>query len=255
VRFTAGQATGFGFARGLSRSPTQLSILIRDTVGRLEEGVGPTTFSGGGCMTNPQKIRLLFGPYRPPPLKRGDRTYCLYRDCAVVIRALSDGPIPWPRCYYAEGRGRGHGLVVDEELARAIRHESAAAVGHWWRVGRATVQRWRTALGVGRKDNEGTHRLVCGAVQATLDARHQGGRLWAAEEVGLLGAVPDAEAGHRTGRSTNAVSLKRRSLGRPPVRAGRRPSTPGPASGHRPGSASRATLNPTNVQLQSAGSK
>jgi hypothetical protein len=172
-------------------------------------------------MTNPEKIRLLFGPYKPPPLKRGDRTYCLYRDRAVVIRTWSDAPIPWPRCYYAEGRPRGHGLVVDAELARAVRHESAAAVGYWWGVGRATVQRWRAAFGVGRTDNEGTHRLVYGAVQGSLDARRHGGRVWAAEEVGLLGAVPDAEVGRRTGRSVDAVSKKRRSLGRHSVRAGR----------------------------------
>jgi signal transduction histidine kinase len=43
----AGLVAGFGFARGLSRSLIQLSVLVRDTAGRLEEGVGPITFSGG----------------------------------------------------------------------------------------------------------------------------------------------------------------------------------------------------------------
>jgi hypothetical protein len=206
-------------------------------------------------MTNPEKIRLLFGPYKPPPLKRGERTYCLYRDCAVVIKACSDAPIPWPRCRPLGSHGAGGGLLVDEELARAIRHESAAAVGYWWGAARSTVQRWRAAFGVGRKDNEGTHRLVYGVIQGTLDARRQGGRVWAAEEVGLLGAVPDAEVSRRTGRSKHAVSQKRRSLRRHPVRSGRRPSAPGPANGHRPGPAPLVTLNPSNVPPQSAGSK
>src|SRR5262249_12107169 len=43
----AGLVAGFGFARGLSRSLIQMSVLIRDTAGRLEEGVGPITFSRG----------------------------------------------------------------------------------------------------------------------------------------------------------------------------------------------------------------
>jgi hypothetical protein len=51
-----------------------------------------------------------------------------------------------------------------------------------------------------------------------LDARHAEARLWSAEEVALLGALPDAEVARRTGRSPNAVALKRLALGRPPVR-------------------------------------
>ncbi len=41
----AGLVAGFGFARGLSRSLIQLSVLIRDTAGRLNEDVGPLTYS------------------------------------------------------------------------------------------------------------------------------------------------------------------------------------------------------------------
>src|SRR5262249_39550612 len=33
-----------------------------------------------------------------------------------------------PRCRLADGPGGGSGLLVDEELARAVRHESAAAI-------------------------------------------------------------------------------------------------------------------------------
>jgi hypothetical protein len=170
-----------------------------------------------------ERVQLLFGPYQPPPLKNGQHAYCLYRDQAVTITTWSNARIPWPRCYLAVGRARAHGLLVDEELARAVRHESAAAVGYWWGVGRNAVRHWRRALGVGRKDNEGTHRLVLAAIQSNMDARGQNGRVWTAAEIALVGALPDAEVARRTGRSVNAATMKRRQLQRPCIR-GRRQS-------------------------------
>jgi hypothetical protein len=56
-------------------------------------------------------------------------------------------------------------VLVDEELARAVRHESAAAVMYWWRASMGAVCRWRKALGVTRTDNEGTARLVRAAAE------------------------------------------------------------------------------------------
>ena len=44
---------------------------------------------------------LLAGPYVPPKFKRGDRAFCLYRDCDVVVTAWTDARIPWPRCQVA----------------------------------------------------------------------------------------------------------------------------------------------------------
>jgi hypothetical protein len=41
---------------------------------------------------------LLAGPYTPPPLRKGDRATCLYRDALVVVTSLTTAPIPWPRC-------------------------------------------------------------------------------------------------------------------------------------------------------------
>jgi hypothetical protein len=38
-------------------------------------------------------------------------------------------------------------LLVDEELARAIRSESAAVLRYWWGVSVGVVWRWRRALG------------------------------------------------------------------------------------------------------------
>ena len=48
-------------------------------------------------MTDRDRVRLLFGPYRPPALRRGDRATCLYRGTDVVICGTSNGRICWPR--------------------------------------------------------------------------------------------------------------------------------------------------------------
>jgi hypothetical protein len=167
---------------------------------------------------HPDKVRLLFGPYQAPPLKRGQRAWCLYRDAAVAVTTWSDAPLPWPRCIFAGSRGRGRGLLVDEELARAIQHESAAAVGYWWGVSRSTVQHWRAAFGVGRLDSAGSRRLIRGAVQAGLNSRRHAGRLWTAAEAALVGALPDGEVARLTGRTAESVRWKRRQLERAAVR-------------------------------------
>jgi hypothetical protein len=167
---------------------------------------------------DPDKVKLLFGPYRAPPLKKGQRAWCLYRDAAVVVATWSAAPIPWPRCYLAGRRPCAHGLLVDEELARAIKHESAAAVGYWWGASRSTVQHWRAAFGVGRRNSEGSRRLIHGAVQAGLNSRRHAGRLWTAEESALVGALPDGEVARLTGRTMESVRWKRRMLGRAAVR-------------------------------------
>jgi hypothetical protein len=78
-----------------------------------------------------ERVKLLFGPYKPPPIKRGDRAFCLYRDRLVVVTGWSDAPISWPLCRGLDPPG-GRGLLVDDELAHAVRHESALAIRHWW---------------------------------------------------------------------------------------------------------------------------
>ena len=114
-------------------------------------------------MNDPDRVKLLFGPYKPPPLRRGDRVLCDYRDCEVVITGWTDAPISWPRCRPVPPLVGGTGLLFDAELVRAILHESAAAVEYWWRVNQSSVCRWRKAsLGSTRKNNEGSHRLVLG---------------------------------------------------------------------------------------------
>jgi hypothetical protein len=64
------------------------------------------------------RFKLLFGPYRPPALQRGDRATCLFRDGDAVVTSWTDARISWPRCRAEGTHGGGSGLLVDEELAR-----------------------------------------------------------------------------------------------------------------------------------------
>jgi hypothetical protein len=195
-------------------------------------------------MTDRDRIKLLFGPYRPPALRRGDRAVCLYKDSLVVVTAWTDAPIPWPRCRPLEGHGGGSGLLVDEELARAVRHESAAAIKFWWGVGDYAVWSWRKALGVSRTNNEGSWRLISAAFNAgaeavaerewtpeELEAKRQRAKemnlpqymrkaqredRWTEEEMALLGTMLDEEVARKIKRTVQAVRLKRVKLGFPP---------------------------------------
>jgi hypothetical protein len=107
---------------------------------------------------DPDRVKLLHGPYAPPPLARGDRATCLLRDCDVVITSWSDARIPWPRCRALGSRG-GSGLLLAGDLARAVRTESAAALRYWWRASSTAVFNWRQALGVHGLGTEGSRRL------------------------------------------------------------------------------------------------
>jgi hypothetical protein len=80
----------------------------------------------------PEKCRLLHGPYHAPPLQRGDRATCHLRG-TVKITSFTAARISWPRCRAVESKG-GSGVLLDDELARAVRTESAAAIGCWWGV-------------------------------------------------------------------------------------------------------------------------
>jgi hypothetical protein len=100
-------------------------------------------------------LPLLFGPSRAPRLRRGDRAACLFRDADVVITSWTAARLPWPRCRLADGHG-GSGLLVDEELARAVRRESSLAIQHWFGVSMRTVWCWRRTFGVTQWGTEGS---------------------------------------------------------------------------------------------------
>jgi len=134
-------------------------------------------------------------------------------------------------------------------LARAIRTESAIAVGYWWGVSGGVVHDWRTALGVKRMENPGSRRLTLAASAKGADAirgvelppeaverRRQTalelnlgqnlrpgyhGRLWTTAEVALLGKLPDAEVARRTARPCDSVRQKRSERGIPNPNRGR----------------------------------
>ncbi len=76
---------------------------------------------------------LLHGPYQPPRLQVGKRALCHLRDALVVITSRTDAPISWPRCR-ALGHHGGSGLLLDGDLIRAVRCESAQAIKAWWGV-------------------------------------------------------------------------------------------------------------------------
>jgi hypothetical protein len=44
-------------------------------------------------MTDRERVKLLFGSHKAPPLRGGDRAVCLYWDCDVVITSWTDAPI------------------------------------------------------------------------------------------------------------------------------------------------------------------
>jgi hypothetical protein len=185
------------------------------------------------------RLKLLHGPYRAPRLHVGDRATCLFRDCDVVVTAWTDAPISWPRGLPVGERGHPS-LVVNEELARAIRSESSAAVRYWWGMSMGVVNRWRKALGVTRTNNSGNQRLIRAAsakgadvsrgvplLEEQVERRRRTsqeknlaqylrpgyhGPWWSRLELALLGTVADCEVARRTGRPHSAVRQKREEL-------------------------------------------
>ena len=184
------------------------------------------------------RVRHLHAPYRALALRIGDRTTCLRRDCEVKITGWTDALISWPM-----GGRSAPSIVLDEELARVVRMESAAVM-HWWGVSDGVVWRWRKALGVGRMDNPGSRRLILAASEKGTESQrgvelppeqverrrrtalelnlgrnlkpgYNLGPCRTEEEIVLLGQSPDAEVAKRTNRTTEAVRSKRESPGIP----------------------------------------
>jgi hypothetical protein len=195
-------------------------------------------------------VKLLHSPYTRPAFRRGDLTECLARGCVVIITGRSYGRIPWVRCRTPGHRG-GSGLLVDAELARAIRCESSAALCFWWGITQGVVTRWRKVLGVkGPAGTEGSRRLIrASARKATAalkerewtakerqDYRRRAldldlgrhlktgfhGPCWTPEQLALLGTLPDAQVAKRIGRTVTAVRVMRTRRGIPSAKDRRR---------------------------------
>src|SRR6266566_3228369 len=110
-------------------------------------------------MIDRERLKLLFGPYKAPRLRRRDRAFCLFRDCDVVITSWTDARISWPRCRALHHRRGRPGLLVDTKLLRAIQTESEAAIVYWFGVSPFMVWKWRKAFGIGQWETEGSRRL------------------------------------------------------------------------------------------------
>lgn len=192
-------------------------------------------------MTDPDTHRLLHGPYVSPPLRRGDMTECLARDCDVKVTSWTNARLSWPRCQIL-GQHGGSGILVEAELAFAVCFESARAIMYWWGASAKTVAWWRRSLGVELMENDGSRRLILAGIEAkaakargrplppeqvehrrqmaiALDYaaritpyRRVGGRPWTPEELAALGTAPDAELAQRFGRTEQAIRLRREKL-------------------------------------------
>jgi hypothetical protein len=79
-------------------------------------------------MHDAHRYRLFHGPYRMPRCRIGGRLVCEARG-EVVVRGISDAPIPWPLTRLKRGRLLH---ILCGGLVRAIRRESAIAVAHHW---------------------------------------------------------------------------------------------------------------------------
>ena len=173
-----------------------------------------------------------------------DVSYCLVCDCDVIVTSWTDVRISWPRCRSVDRPVGGSGLLVDEELARAVMTESSAAVQHWWNASRNSVRLWRRSLDETLTNNPGTVRLLTASAKRGAAAMHEheftaeeravkrktARRLnlaqhlhrhraenpaWSSVDLALLGTMPDDELALLTGKTHNAVRLRREKLGIP----------------------------------------
>jgi hypothetical protein len=158
------------------------------------------------------------------------------------VSSWTDAPIPWPRGVQIGIRSQPS-LIVTRDLERAVRTESAESLKHWFGVSTWTAWKWRRSFipGPGHVRTRGdrlTHRRISEAgADATrgvplsddvCDARAAAAKAagrkppnrwaatgWTAEQLALLGRVPDAELAARIGRTEEAVRRKRTAAGVP----------------------------------------
>lgn len=147
-------------------------------------------------------MKLLFGSYTAPRLRRGHRATWLNHDTTVIIIGWTDARICWPRCQPIDRRLGLPTSLLDEELTRAVRHESAAPIRFCWGVGEGLVWRGQNLLGVSRTNNEGSARLIQAATKRGGEAMmdHE----WTPEDIALVGRLSDREVARRGERNKKA---------------------------------------------------
>lgn len=177
----------------------------------------------------------LLGTYTPPVWSIGRRVFCRVRRQWCRVTSYTDAPISWPRGQPLKQRG-GCGLVVNATLERAIRTESAAALGYHFGVSECVVWRWRKRFGIPRTGTPGSAALVTATAAkggAAMKARgwtdeerdakaERAKRLglkprqrwemaggWTDEELDQLGTDDDDVIAARIGRTARAVRCAR----------------------------------------------
>lgn len=174
----------------------------------------------------------LIGRYEPPDVRTGDRVYCRYRKAWCRVTGWGTGPIRWPRVQQIGVRGRP-GLLVNATLERAVRTESAVALGHWLGLSAKPVSWWRRAFGAsGRAGTPGSRavhrsapppaRVMAGVDRNTRSAVAR----WTAAELARLGTDTDGAVAAAIGRSPSAVTRQRVRRALPPFDPAARPWTP-----------------------------
>jgi DNA-binding XRE family transcriptional regulator len=103
-------------------------------------------------MRDADRLKLLYGPYRPPKVHRGSSLFCEIRG-TVIVGGFRDGEIPWP---WAKQMGRP--AILCGDLIKAVQRESGIAISHHFGISTGTVKKWRQELKVPRR-NEGSARL------------------------------------------------------------------------------------------------
>lgn len=147
------------------------------------------------------ELRLIAGPYEPPTVRRGDWLECHVRGLTRV-GGWSNGRIPWPRAW----KTGAHQLIVTDELARAVRTESEAAIVHWWGVSPGTVWAWRKALGVGRM-TEGTREVYREVMPRRLPPEAAARGRARAAEPDVIAKIVEAKRGKPAHPNTCAALL------------------------------------------------
>ena len=140
----------------------------------------------------------LTGSYTPPRVRVGQSVRGRYRDAECRVTGFCDAPIRWPLAKVVGKRDGRAGPLVDGEMERVIRTESAVALAHRFGVDGGTARRWRQWPGVaGHATTPGTREEARGA--AVKRAAGGGGRRPAAPP-----------AGRPVGPTTSSVRSARR---------------------------------------------